>query len=394
MDSSGGGGPEGSDLQMDDASTPRGLQLRSLVTPDGELRLFLDAMSLPVPAADVVLIQVEAAPINPSDIGVLIGPADMDTATRTGEGDGVVVMARIPDAALPAVAGRVGEGLLIGNEGAGRVVAAGSAPEAQALIGRTVAFRGGAMFATWRAAPARSVVPLPPGVAAEQGASFFVNPMTALAMVETMRTEGHKAIVHTAAASSLGRMLNRLCVEDGIALVNVVRRAEQMQLLHAEGARWVLDSSSPDFPAALEAAVAETGATIAFDATFGGPLADRILTAMESAATRDLAEFSRYGSSVFKQVYIYGGLDPRRFELGRGFGLHWSVSGFLLSNFLQKAGADVVGRMQARISGGLATTFATHYTDVLSLMETLDLEKIRAYARQATGRKFLIKPNR
>jgi len=231
-------------------------------------------------------------------------------------------------------------------------------------------------------------------VAAEQGASFFVNPMTALAMVETMRTEGHKAIVHTAAASSLGRMLNRLCVEDGIALVNVVRRAEQMQLLHAEGARWVLDSSSPDFPAALEAAVAETGATIAFDATFGGPLADRILTAMESAATRDLAEFSRYGSSVFKQVYIYGGLDPRRFELGRGFGLHWSVSGFLLSNFLQKAGADVVGRMQARISGGLATTFATHYTDVLSLMETLDLEKIRAYARQATGRKFLIKPNR
>jgi len=394
MDSSGGGGPEGSDLQMDDASTPRGLQLRSLVTPDGELRLFLDAMSLPVPAADEVVIQVEAAPINPSDIGVLIGPADMDTATRTGEGDGVVVMARIPDAALPAVAGRVGEGLLIGNEGAGRVVAAGSAPEAQALIGRTVAFRGGAMFATWRAAPARSVVPLPPGVAAEQGASFFVNPMTALAMVETMRTEGHKAIVHTAAASSLGRMLNRLCVEDGIALVNVVRRAEQMQLLHAEGARWVLDSSSPDFPAALEAAVAETGATIAFDATFGGPLADRILTAMESAATRDLAEFSRYGSSVFKQVYIYGGLDPRRFELGRGFGLHWSVSGFLLSNFLQKAGADVVGRMQARISGGLATTFATHYTDVLSLMETLDLEKIRAYARQATGRKFLIKPNR
>jgi NADPH:quinone reductase-like Zn-dependent oxidoreductase len=392
MDASGDGDQTRGALNMDDASTSPGLQLRSLVTADGKLRLYLDKMSFPDPAEDEVVIEIEAAPINPSDIGVLIGPADLDAATSSGEGDGVAVTARIPDAVLPTLAGRFGEGLSIGNEGAGRVVAAGSAAEAQALIGRTVAFRGGAMFATWRAAPAKAVVPLPAGITANEGASFFVNPMTALAMVETMRSEGHRAIVHTAAASSLGRMLNRLCVKDGIALVNVVRRDEQVQLLRAEGARWVLNSSSADFPAALAEAVAETDATIAFDATFGGTLTDQILTAMESAATRNLAEFSRYGSSVFKQVYIYGGLDPRRFELGRGFGLHWSVSGFLLSNFLQKAGADVVERMRARISSELATTFASHYTDVISLVEALDLETMRAYGRQATAKKFLIKP--
>lgn len=377
---------------MDDG-TPSGLQLRSLVTADGELRLSLAEMSLPVPAADEVVIQVAAAPINPSDIAVLIGPADMAAAVSTGEGDGVVVTAKIPDSALPALSGRFGQNLSIGNEGAGRVVAAGSAPEAQALLGRTVAFRGGAMFATWRAAPTSSVVPLPIGVTAEEGASFFVNPMTALAMVETMRADGHKAIVHTAAASSLGRMLNRLCVNDGIALVNIVRREEQELLLRSEGARWVLNSSSAEFPDALAEALAETGATIAFDATFGGTLTDHILTAMEAVAARGSTEFSRYGSSVFKQVYIYGGLDTRRFELGRGFGLHWSVSGFLLSNFLQKTDADVVERMKARVSNELTTTFASHYTDVISLVEALDIETIGAYTRQATGKKFLLKPN-
>ena len=384
---------EGLVLRMSEQDVEAGLQLRSLVTPQGELRLHLAAMPMPAPAHDGVVIRVEAAPMNPSDIAVLIGPADVDAAARVGEGKNAVTTAPIPEAARPAVAGRIGQDLPVGNEGAGLVVAAGPAAEAQALIGRTVAFRGGAMFATWRAAPAGAVVPLPPGVAAADGASFFVNPMTALAMVETMRAEGHRAMVHTAAASSLGQMLNRLCLGEGIPLVNVVRRDEQAQLLRSQGARWALDSSSPDFLAGLEEALAATGATIAFDATFGGPLADIILTAMEKVATRKLPEFSRYGSSVFKQLFVYGGLDTRRFELGRGFGLNWSVSGFLLSNFLQKAGDEVAGRMRARVAAELTTTFASHYTDVISLEEALDPERIRAFTRQATGRKFLLRPS-
>ena len=379
---------------MNDVSAPAGRQLRSLITAESELKLYLAEMALPVPSDTEVVIQVEAAPINPSDIILLIGPADMEAATGSGEGEDRVVTAPLPAAALAAVADRMGESLSIGNEGAGQVVAAGPAPEAQALLGKIVAFRGGSMFATWRAAPVTEVVPLPAGVTAAEGAAFFVNPLTALAMVETMRIDGHKAIVHTAAASSLGRMLNRVCLADGIALVNIVRRDEQVQMLRAEGARWVLNSESADFPAALTDALDETGATIAFDATFGGTLADRILIAMEAAATRTLDRFAGYGSSVFKQVYIYGGLDPRRFELGRNFGLNWSVSGFLLSSFLQKAGADVAERMRARVAAELTTTFTTCYTDEISLTEALDLETIRGYSRQETGRKFLLNPAR
>jgi NADPH2:quinone reductase len=377
---------------MDNAPAKSGFQLRSLLTPGGELKLFLDKMSRPTPAADEVVIQVEATPVNPSDLGVLVGPADLNTATVAGSGADTVVSAKVPEAAMSALAGRIGEGLLIGNEGAGLVVSAGAVPEAQALIGRTVAFRGGAMFATWRAAPAEAVVALPVGVTAAQGASFFVNPLTALAMVETMRMEGHTAIVHTAAASSLGQMLNRICLKDSIALVNIVRRNEQMEILRAEGARSVLNSSEPGFVTALADALAESGATIAFDATFGGTLTDQILTAMEAAATRDAAEFARYGSSVQKQVYIYGGLDSRRFELGRSFGLSWNISGFLLTSFMQKVGPEVVARLRARVVAELTTTFATHYTDEISLVEALDLEIIKAYSRQATGRKYLINP--
>lgn len=379
---------------MNTEATKTGLQLRSLITSQGELKLYLEKIQVPVPAADEVVVQVEATPINPSDVGVLLGPADISTAQSVGSGAEAVVTATVANAALQALAGRLDESQLVGIEGAGLVVAAGASRQAQALLGKTVAFRGGGMYATWRAAPASDVVALPAGATAAQGASFFVNPLTALAMVETMRREGHKALVHTAAASNLGQMLNRICLNDGIDLVNIVRRAEQEQILRDLGARWVLNSNAVDFTAQLTDALAQTGATLAFDATYGGPLTDQILTAMEAAASRNATQFNRYGSSVYKQVYIYGGLDRRRFELGRSFGLQWGIGGFLLPNFLEKVGPDVAQRLRERVLAELTTTFASHYTDEISLSETLDLDVLKAFSRQATGKKYLINPSK
>ena len=282
----------------------------------------------------------------------------------------------------------------VGNEGAGVVVAAGDRPEAQALIGKTVAIVGGAMYAQYRCVAAKDCLVLPADATPADGASAFVNPLTALGMIETMRMEGHKALVHTAAASNLGQMLNRICLKDGIGLVNVVRDAPQEELLRGLGARWVCNSSAPAFVEDLNRAFAETGATLAFDAIGGGPLASQILVAMEIAAVQAMPVYSRYGSSVHKQVYIYGGLDMRPTELRRSYGMAWGVGGWLLFPFLQKLGPAGEARLRDRVVAELKTTFASHYSHVVSLEAALQIPNIQAYSRRATGEKFLIAPHK
>jgi NADPH2:quinone reductase len=292
------------------------------------------------------------------------------------------------------LAGRFGESMPVGNEGAGVVVAAGSSDDARALLGHTVGILGGATYAEYRCLPAGMCLALPDGTDPAAGASCFVNPLTALGMVETMRAEGHHALVHTAAASNLGQMLNRICLADGVALVNIVRRSDQAELLRAMGAEHVCDSSSPTFVDDLTVALVATGATIAFDAIGGGRLAGQILAAMEAAAIAGATGFSRYGSTVHKQVYIYGGLDRGPTELARNFGMAWGIGGWLLTPFLQKVGAEGLARLRRRVVDELTTTFASHYTDEVSLAGALDPAVMAVYARQATGQKFLIRPSR
>ncbi|MEY4750461.1 MAG: hypothetical protein RIQ60_2675 [Pseudomonadota bacterium] len=372
-----------------------GLQLRSLITPDGSLEVSLVNLPLPTLADDEVLLRVEAAPINPSDIGLLFGAADMSAASLSGQGVSSVLCAPVPVAARPAMAGRVGQSLPAGNEGAGTVVAAGPAPAAQALLGRKVAALGGAMYAQYRALPADQCLLLPDAASAADGASCFVNPLTALGMVETMRREGHSALVHTAAASNLGQMLNRICLQDGVGLVNIVRSATQAALLRDQGAVHVVDTSAADFQPALVDALAATGATLAFDATGGGRLAGQILGAMEAALTRKPGgAYSRYGSATHKQVYLYGMLDTRPTEFVRNFGMAWGMGGWLLFPFLQRIGAEAAQALKQRVADELFTTFASRYSRTLSLAEALQPEVVAKYYARSTGAKFLIDPSR
>ena len=379
---------------MTHSLAPTGLQLRSLIKADGELEISLHEVPTPEPAADEVIVRVEATPINPSDIGLLFGAADMATARVSGTPASPVVNAQVPERAMKSMAARLGQSLPVGNEGAGTVVAAGASPAAQALLGKTVAVLGGAMYAQYRAIRADQCLVLPEGASAAEGASCFVNPLTALGMVETMRREGHKALVHTAAASNLGQMLNRICLKDGVGLVNIVRKPEQSALLKAQGAQHVCDSSAPSFPADLTEALVQTGATIAFDATGGGRLAGQILGCMEAALSRTATEYSRYGSTTHKQVYIYGGLDTGPTEIIRNFGFAWGMGGWLLFPFLQKIGPEAVQALKARVAAELKTTFASSYTKEISLAEALQLDAIAVYGQRATGTKFLINPNR
>jgi NADPH:quinone reductase-like Zn-dependent oxidoreductase len=370
------------------------LQLRSLITAEGTLELSLAELPLPLPGADEVLIAVQATPINPSDIGLLFGAADMRTAVASGSAARPVVTAQVPERGRAAMAARVGQSLPVGNEGAGLVVATGDSPAAQALLGRTVAVIGGAMYAQYRCLPASQCLVLPEGTPAAAGASCFVNPLTALGMVETMKREGHRALVHTAAASNLGQMLNRICLKDGVPLVNVVRSAEQAALLRSQGAVHVCDSSAPDFVATLTDALAATGATLAFDATGGGTLAGQILGAMEVAINRSAKVYSRYGSDVHKQVYLYGSLDMRPTELVRSFGMAWGIGGWLLFPFLGKIGPQATQALKDRVAAELTTTFASHYTRVVSLADALQPDVIAVYGARATGTKVLIDPSR
>ncbi|MBI3370192.1 MAG: zinc-binding dehydrogenase [Betaproteobacteria bacterium] len=373
---------------------PTSLQLTSRITPDGELELALLEAPVPRPGPDEVLIRIEGTPINPSDIGNLFGPADLATLRATGTPQCPALSARIPAAAMKGVAGRVGQAMPVGNEGAGTVVAAGEAPAAQALIGRLVAALAGGMYAQYRCVKAAEVLPLPEGTAAADAASCFVNPLTALGMVETMRREGHKALVHTAAASNLGQMLNRICIADGIGLVNIVRKPGQLELLRSQGAARVCVSSAPEFASDLAAACAATGATLAFDAVGGGTLASQILAAMETALNRGATEYSRYGSPVHKQVYLYGALDTAPTEIRRNFGMAWGVGGWLLFPFLQRIGPQAANVLKRRVASELNTTFASHYSRVVSLAQALDPEVVASYTARATGEKFLIDPSR
>ena len=373
------------------ATQLHGLELRSTVTSEGKLVLNLEPVTLDEPGPDEVIVQVEASPINPSDLGLLLGPADMATLEASGTADRPVLTATIPPARMGMMKPRLDASMAVGNEGAGTVVRAGA--NATGLLGKKVGMFGGSMYATYRRILARDCSPLPDGATAAAGASMFVNPLTALAMVETMKREGHVALVHTAAASNLGQMLNRICLADGVPLVNIVRSAEQAKILKDIGAKYVVDSTSETFQADLTDAVTETKATLAFDAIGGGRLANSILHAMEAAANRNAKEYSRYGSSTFKQVYIYGGLDLRPTELDRGFGLSWSVSGFLLTPFLQKIGLEAALGLRQRVARELTTTFASHYTSTLSLAEALHPDHVQAYARKATGEKYLINPS-
>lgn len=369
------------------------LTMLTLVKPEGELEVFFERRPMPEPAPHEVLVKILATPINPSDLGLLFGAADMASA-RASQRDGLpVVTADIPAPGMRAMAPRVGQALPIGNEGCGLVVKAGTSPDAQALLGKTVAVLGGEIYAEYRCLPAAMCMELPDGTDPKDGASCFVNPLTSLAFTETMRMEGHSALVHTAAASNLGQMLVKICGKDGIPLVNIVRSDAQVALLKAIGAEYIINSSDEDFLDKLTAALVETGATCGFDAIGGGKLAGQILACMESAAVKRMTTYSRYGSDTFKQVYIYGALDVGPTLLNRSFGFSWSLSGFLLTPFMQKAGADVVGRMRKRVVDELTTTFKSHYSHEISLTDALSLDVLSQYNAKRTGEKYLIRPN-
>jgi NADPH2:quinone reductase len=375
-------------------STRNGLQLRSLARANGQLELSLASVPVPDPLPDEVLVRIEASPLNPSDQGLLFGAADMSTATYSGTATRPVVTARIPPERMAAVAGRLDQSMPVGNEGAGVVVATGASDEARALMGKTVAVIGGAMYSQYRSIKVEQCLVLPEGTTPADGASSFINPLTSLGMVETMGREGHKALVHTAAASNLGQMLNKICLADGVGLVNIVRSPAQENTLRALGAVHVCNSTSPAFMQELTAAITATDATLAFDAIGGGPLAGQILTCMEVAANRNATAYSRYGSTTHKQVYVYGRLDLRPIELGGSYGMAWGVGGWLLWPFLQKIGAAAAQALRERVVAELKTTFASHYAGSMSLAEALQPDAIAAYGRRATGEKYLITPQK
>lgn len=370
------------------------LQMLSTLTADGELRMELVEQQMPTPKPGQVIIKVEATPVNPSDLGVMFGMADASASTTSGSGAATKLSAPVSSQGMRVMKARIDQPLPVGNEGAGTVVAAGDDKEAQALMGKTVAAMGGGMYGQYRCVDAIMCMPLLDGDTAKDGASSFVNPLTALCMVENMRMDGHTALVHTAAASNLGQMLNRICQADGVELVNIVRKKEQADILKAMGAKYIVDSSSDTFLADLTDAVHATGATLAFDATGGGTLASTILSAMEGAAARTPGAYSIYGSVAHKQVFLYGGLDTSPTTLTRGYGMAWGVGGWLLPNFLAKAGLEVAGRLRTRVANELTTTFASNYTDEISLTEALQADVVRKYQAKTTGEKFLICPQK
>lgn len=371
--------------------TLTGHALRSLITADGQLRLSLEPIAIEEPGPGELVVRVEAAPINPSDLGVLMGPADASTLRTEGTAEHPILVADVPSDRLAAIQGRLGQSLPLGNEGAGTVVSAGAGVEH--LVGRKVGIAGGGMYATHRKIHVDTAILLPVDASAAEGASLFVNPRTALGFVETMRMDGHTALVHTAAASNLGQMLVRICLADGIPLVNIVRSEAQAALLRGLGAVHVVDSSRPDFREELIEAIAATGATMAFDAVGGGRLAGQILEAMEAAALRKVeGGYSRYGSGVMRLAYIYGTLDSGPTVFDR-IGYSWKVDGWLLTQFAQRAGPEVMGLMRQRVVDELRTTFASHYAGEISLLDALKPEIAKAYERKGTGAKYLINPS-
>ena len=370
------------------------LQMFSTLTAEGELRLELKEQPMPIPGENEVLIRIEATPINPSDHGVMFGWASMASATSSGNGADTVLSAPVSEQGMAVMKARIGQSLAVGNEGAGTVVATGTSELAKSLDGKVVAAMGGGMYGQYRCVDASVCLPLLEGHTAKDGASSFVNPLTALCMIETMNLEGHTALVHTAAASNLGQMLNRICLDGGVDLVNIVRKDEQETLLREMGAKYVVNSSKDSFMADLTDAIHATGATLAFDATGGGTLASTILSAMEAAAARTPGAYSIYGSVKHKQVYLYGGLDTSPTALNRGYGMAWGVGGWLLPNFLARVGQEVGNRLRTRVATEMKTTFASHYTNEISLAEALDADIVAQYNSKSTGKKFLVCPQK
>ena len=371
-------------------------EIRSTVTSDGTVEVSIVNAAMPVPSENEVLIKVEAAPINPSDLALLISfAADLDSIEFSGEDEAPKTTIKIRPGLMAALKGRVDQPLSAGNEGAGIVVGAGE--KATALIGKTVGVAGGSMYSQYRCAPASSCLVMDEGITSTEAASSFVNPLTALAFVETMKMENHAALVNTAAASNLGQMLVKICKDDGIPLVNIVRKPEQVKILKDLGAEYICDTSQSDFMKDLVEALISTGATLGFDATGGGnegKLPGQILAAMEIAANKTAKEYSRYGSDVYKQVYIYGGLDTTPTVLNRSYGLQWGLGGWLLTPMIGRIGMERFAEMRQRVVREIKTTFASHYTQEISLEDMLQPDNIKAYAKQGTGAKYLVNPHK
>ena len=371
-------------------------EIRSTVTSDGTVEISIVSTPMPVPSENEVLIKVEAAPINPSDLALLISfAADLDNIEFSGEDETPKTTIKIRPSLMAALKGRVDQPMSAGNEGAGIVVGAGE--KAAALIGKTVGVAGGSMYSQYRCAPASSCLVMDEGITSTEAASSFVNPLTALAFVETMKMENHVALVNTAAASNLGQMLVKICKDDGIPLVNIVRKPEQVKILKDLGAEYICDTSQSDFMKDLVEALVSTGATLGFDATGGGnegKLPGQILAAMEIAANKTAKEYSRYGSDLYKQVYIYGGLDPTPTVLNRSYGLQWGLGGWLLTPMIGRIGMERFAEMRQRVVREIKTTFASHYTQEISLEDMLQPDKIKAYAKQGTGAKYLVNPHK
>jgi NADPH2:quinone reductase len=368
-------------------------QIRSKVTKEGKLLIYVESTGMPEPKEDEVLIRIEASPINPSDLGLLIGPADVSSMSVSGEGESAVVTMDIPEGLLRMLETRLDQSLPVGNEGGGVVVKAGS-KDLEDLVGKTVGVAGGSMYSQYRCVNAASCFVMHEGVTSAESASCFVNPLTALGMVETMRLENHSALVHTAAASNLGQMLIKICLDEDVPLVNIVRKEEHVEKLNSLGAKFVCNSSKETFMQDLVSALVETGATIGFDATGGGKLSGQILTAMEVAANQTATEYNRYGSNTFKQVYIYGGLDRSPTTLNRAFGFSWGLGGWLLTPFIGRIGPERFEELKQKVADEIKTTFASHYTKEISLEEVLQPENINVYSKQATGEKYLVNPNK
>jgi NADPH2:quinone reductase len=371
-------------------------EIRSKATSDGNIELSIAKVEKPVPGDDEVLIEVQASPINPSDLGLLLSfAADVQNINVTGSGDDTVATMPVHPALMGSLKPRLDESMPVGNEGAGVIIDAGI--NAKDLIGKTVGLAGGAMYSQYRCVPAASCLVMDEGTTPKQAASSFVNPLTALAFVETMKMENHTALVHTAAASNLGQMLIKICKDDGIQLVNIVRKQEQVDLLKSIGAEYVCNTSDESFMDDLVTALVETGATLGFDATGGGnngELPGQILAAMEIAANKNATEYSRYGSDTYKQVYIYGGLDQSPTVLKRAFGLSWGLGGWLLTPMIGKIGMERFQEMRMRVAREISTTFASSYAKEISFEEMLQPETIREYAKQATGKKYLVNPHK
>jgi NADPH:quinone reductase len=373
------------------SGTFKGLELRSTIMASGELRINLAEVEVSEPGADEVIVRVEATPINPSDLLLLLGPIDPYSIGCSTSTDGPGLRAQVVADALASVQARIGQPLVPGNEGAGLVVAAGSA--VRNLLGKRVGMRGGGMYTQYRKVPVRDCMILPEDATSADGASMFINPLTALCFIETMRMERHDALIHFAAASNLGQMLNRICIADTIPLINVVRNADHAAPLAGDGATCILDSSVPDFEARLTEAIAKTGATLCFDPIGGGRQASIALAAMEAAAAKGNSEYNRYGTDLFKQIYVYGLLDRTPTVLDRWVGFAWSVGGWLLTHRLRQVGPERAGALRQRVVDELKTTFRSSYTRTLTLREALSPDMARAYDRKATGEKYLITPH-